>query len=415
LQAIGASCGCAPHDIACNLSVMQPQDRARGTNTFENTRRAFLKQAVGAAGALFALRSSPAWPSAVAEPEATPDQLRQMRLVAEAYMRKYDVPGMAVSVARHGQLVYEQAFGFADRARGERLTTSHLFRIASVSKPITSVAVFTLVEQGRLALSETVFGPRGVLQNDFGHPPFLPHVESLRIEHLLTHTGGGWQNDGTDPMFRNSRMNHHDLIAWAVSRLPLRYPPGEHYAYSNFGYCVLGRAIEKVTRRPYADYVRDDVLADCGVRAMRIGGNTLAERSSEEVTYHGQGENPYDMNIRRMDSHGGWLASASDLVRFAVRVDGFSPERDILRPETIQAMITPTNANPSYAKGWEVNSLRNWWHSGSLPGTATIMVRTRSDLCWAALTNTRRQKSPMEGDLDALIWQMVGKVPQWQA
>jgi hypothetical protein len=148
---------------------------------------------------------------------------------------------------------------------------------------------------------------------------------------------------------------------------------------------------------------------------MRIAGNTLAERLPEEVVYHGQGENPYDMNVRRMDSHGGWLASASDLVRFASHVDGFSPERDILKPETIRVMTTPTVANSGYAKGWAVNSQPNWWHNGSLPGTATIMVRTASGLCWAALTNTRREKSAMEGDLDALVWQMVGKVPEWHA
>jgi hypothetical protein len=78
-------------------------------------------------------------------------------------------------------------------------------------------------------------------------------------------------------------------------------------------------------------------------------------------------------------------------------------------------MTSPTSANPRYAKGWAVNQYGNWWHNGSLPGTATIIVRTHSGFCWAALTNTRRRQSGMEGDLDRLVWIMARKAAAWNA
>src|SRR5260221_12989335 len=124
---------------------------------------------------------------------------------------------------------------------------------------------------------------------------------------------------------------------------------------------------------------------------MEIEGNTAADRQAEEVLYYGQvGDDPYDKPLSRMDSQGGWIASASDLARFVVRVNGFPTEPDILHTETIRTMTAPSSANPGYARGWAVNETGSWWHGGSFSGTSTVLVRTASGLCWAALTNTRR-------------------------
>jgi CubicO group peptidase (beta-lactamase class C family) len=338
-----------------------------------------------------------------------------MARVAERFMERFGVPGLGVAVARHGRMVYEEGFGQAIRERRVAVTPRSLFRIASVTKPITSVAIFSLIERNRLRLGDRVFGSGGVLGTEFGDPSRKRFVPEITVEHLLTHTGGGWPNDGTDPMFRNPGMSHAQLIAWAIADLPLANPPGSHFAYSNFGYCVLGRVIERVARRPYAAYVQEAVLARCGISGMRIAGNTAHERAPDEVAYYDQnGEDPYGMNVARMDSHGGWLASAGDLVRFANHVDGFGDASPVLGAATIRVMTTATAANAGYAKGWAVNTSHNWWHNGSLPGTSTIMVRTASGLCWAALTNTRRS-GDIDGALDSMMWDFVRCVPAWQA
>ena len=342
---------------------------------------------------------------------------KAMASVAEDFMRSFDAPALSVAIAHNGRFVYEQAFGVTSRKTREELTASCLFRIASTSKPITSAAIFDLIEKGRLRSEDKVFGEHGILRGDYGRRPYRQWVEQITIDHLLTHTGGGWNNGPDDPMFSNPGMNHAELISWTLNSQPLANPPGTVFAYSNFGYCVLGRVIEKVTRQSYSDHVRNTILSPCGITDMRIAGNTIEDRAAREVTYYGQnGENPYGMNVTRMDSHGGWLATPSDLVQFAAHIDGFDSKRNILKAETIRMMAAPNNVNPNYARGWRVNPKGHWWHLGSLPGTTAIVVRTSSDFCWAALTNTRRQpEEEMDGALDQMVWDMVLKVNAWRA
>ena len=348
--------------------------------------------------------------------EITENERAEMRAVAEGLRAKYGIPGLSIAIARHGRLVYVEAFGVSDRdAAAPGLTPTHTFRVASVSKPITSVTVMDLVESGRLSLDDRVFGHGGILGTQYGSQPYGRWVEQIALKHLLTHTGGGWQNDANDPMFRNPQMNHAELIAWTLNNQPLVHEPGTAYAYSNFGYCVLGRVIEHVTKRPYAKHVRERILSRCGIADMSIAGNTLADRAPHEVRYYGQGnENPYTMNVRRMDSHGGWLATPSELVEFAIHIDGFKTTPNILDARTIQTMVTPTTANQGYAKGWAVNTAHNWWHAGSLPGTATLLVRTQSGFCWAALANTRKPGSDLGAGLDQGMWTIVAKVSAWR-
>jgi hypothetical protein len=120
-----------------------------------------------------------------------------------------------------------------------------------------------------------------------------------------------------------------------------------------------------------------------------------------------------------MDSHGGWVANATDLVRFAVRVDGFPTTPDILTPASIATMTTKTTApgRPKQAKGWQVDDL-SWDHNGDLPGTVSILVRTSDGFCWAALINTRRlvpdNKSTING-LERLMWKIRNDVDNWPA
>ena len=390
------------------------------------TRRTLMTRALDGAGFAFACRLLPApllsipsfafaqsSPNAGETPEPTAAERAAMADLARSFMQQYDVPGLSVAVGRAGMLAYQDAFGFADREQREALNPAHLFRIASVSKTITSVTIFSLIEQGRLRLDDKVFGPGAILGTDYGRSPYDPQVDKITLEHLLTHTGGGWSNQHADPMFSNLGLNHAQLIEWTLRNRPLNTPPGQSYAYSNFGYCVLGRVIEMITRQAYADYVDSAVLRRCGIADMAIAGNTLGERRRGEVKYYGRGDDPYDINIARMDSHGGWIARPADVVQFFMHVSGFAAPPNILKPETIQVMTAASTANPRYAKGWAVNKADNWWHNGGLPGTATIAVRTRSGFCWAAFANTR--ESAIDGALDKLVWNMVAQVKRWRA
>lgn len=347
-----------------------------------------------------------------------------MGRLAGAFKANFRAPALSVAISRNGQFVFDQGFGMADAKESAMVNMSTLFRIASVTKPITSVTIFTLIEKGKLNLNDKVFGPSGILGTKYGKAPYKQYVTDITVDHLLTHTCGGWPDDSTDPMFRFDSWDQPKLIGWTLENLPLTYPPGQHWAYSNFGYCVLGRVIEQVTGQPYADYVASNILAPCGISNMRISGNSQRQRAPNEVVYFGQyDEDPYKMNVTRMDSDSGWLATPSSLVQFLDHVAGSGNIPGMLKPETIRMMTTPSPAYPTtsaarYARGWMVsdNGAGNWWHNGSLPGSTTIMVRTSTGLCWAALANTRTEPhAQIDTALDELMWNMARTVPSWGA
>ncbi len=350
-------------------------------------------------------------PFATADAKPSSREEKALAWLAGTFLKQSGAPALSIAFARQGQLVYSEGYGLADPVKGEKVTPAHRFRIASVSKPLTSAAIYALIEQGKLKLTDKVF--TGILAMDPGKAA-SPASTDITLHHLLTHTGGGWSNKERDPMFQHPEMNHEDLINTTLQTHALDTEPGKAYAYSNFGYCVLGRVIEKVTGKPYAGFVQQSVLTPCGIKNMQIAGDTLADRAEKEVVYLGQdGEDPYGMNIRRMDSHGGWMATPTDLVQFLTHVDGFRTTPDILRDTTIKTMTTGTTANPAYASGFSVNTAPNWWHGGSLPGTSTLIVRTASGMCWAAFANSRSKSNPQ--DLDAMMWQMAKAVPAWKA
>jgi len=174
--------------------------------------------------------------------------------------------------------------------------------------------------------------------------------------------------------------------------------------------------IEKLSGKTYEQYTKDAVLTPCGITDMVIGGNTLAQRKAGEVLYNGQGgEDPYNMNITRMDSHGGWLATATDLARFLAHVDGFTGVPDILQTATEATMTTPSAGNPNYACGWGVNSANNWYHTGSLPGTTTEVIRASNGFCWVILCNTRGTNYDLDNAMDNLLWPVVNDATTpWQ-
>ena len=354
---------------------------------------------------------------------STGQQRGEMGRIAQGFRQQFSVPATSIAISRNGQFVYDQSVGMGDRQHLVQVEQDSLFRIASVTKPITSVTIFSLIERGKLNLTDKVFGPSGILGIKYGKPPYKLYVADITVDHLLTHTAGGWPNDNTDPMMHNDGWDQTKLITETIANLPLTNPPGTHWAYSNFGYCILGRIIEQVTGQPYESYVQANILVPCGITTMQIAKNKESQRAPNEVVYFGQySEDPYKINITRMDSHGGWIASSTQLVQFLNHVAGAPNIPALLKPATIKLMTTPAPAYPAgdarYARGWMVrdNGAGNWWHNGSLPGTTSIMVRTPTGFCWAALANTRTQPSnEIDAAIDQMMWNMVRTVPSWNA
>jgi CubicO group peptidase (beta-lactamase class C family) len=323
------------------------------------------------------------------------------------FMQKNAIPGVSIAITRSEKLVYAKSYGKDGSTEQAPVTNASLYRVASVSKTLTSAAIMRLLEAGKLSLDSSVFGASGILSSDFSSSN-LAAMGDITVGHLLHHTSGNWPNDGTDPMFAQPTKSIHELIQWTLDTYPDRGMRGT-YAYSNFGFCLLGRIIEKLSGKSYAQFVTDEILAPAGITDMVIGGSTLAERKANEVTYASTDGDPYAVNdISRMDANGGWIASATDLMRFVVRVDGFTNKPDFFSADTIHTMTTASAGNPNYACGWSVNAAGNWWHTGLLIGATSEIIRAQKGLSWAILANAGGTSSPsMISEMDQLIWPFV--------
>ncbi|MGB2629003.1 MAG: serine hydrolase domain-containing protein [Candidatus Acidiferrum sp.] len=334
-----------------------------------------------------------------------------MMQYTEPFQRQYRVPAMSVALSKSGRFVFDHAGGMADRQHMTQAQESSLFRIADLSKVLTAVTIFSLIEAGKLNLTDRIFGSAGILSTKYGKPPYKTYVTDITVDNLLTHTAGGWPADDNDPMFHNNGWDQSKLISSTIDNIPLTSQPGTQWAYSNFGYCVLGRVIEQVSGQPYPTYVQGNILAPCGITTMQIAHNSERQRASDEVVYIGQySEDPYKINVTRMDSSGGWIASSTELVQFLNHVAGAPGIPALLKPETIRIMTTPVPAYPEgdarYARGWMVadNGAGSWWHSGSLPGSTALMIRNPDGSCAAAVCNTR---SEPHQEMDTAMYEML--------
>ncbi|WP_165372199.1 serine hydrolase [Emticicia agri] len=334
--------------------------------------------------------------------------------LVNAFVKKYDITGLTFAISNQEKLMYAKGYGYADKANNTPVTPYSLFRIASVSKPITAIAVMKLIEDGKLSLDDKVFGDNGILGNKYGGKPYRNGYENITVKHLLEHTAGVATNDGNDPMFSAFNLTQDQIIENAVKNRNLYATPGTKYYYSNLGYCMLGRIIEKVSGMTYEQYLQKAIFEPTGTDNIQLTGNTIANRKENEVVYYSQTNSPYAYNVARMDSHGGLIASSIDLLKLISHVDGFNTKPDILKPETI-ATMTKYNAANGYALGWSVNQANYWWHTGLLIGTSSELVRSPSGFSWAIIANYGELNSNDQyvTDLDNLGWNIISAIKDW--
>ena len=347
-----------------------------------------------------------------------------------------------LAVTKNGRLVFHHAYTWAPATTLPTQPTN-LFRIASLSKQFTSVGVMQLLQAGKLGLDE----PISNLLN-------LAVVSDVRfravtIRQLLQHWGGWDRGVSYDPMFRDSIISNTlgkplptspQAVIDYMKGQPLDHDPGTVYAYSNFGYCLLGRIIEAVTGMTYDQYIQSSVLAPAGIWDMRIGKSLLADADPAEVDYEDSlrrivpsvmGTNSPALvpvqyggwNLSTMDSHGAWLATAADLVRFSSAFDvrTNSPLLPATWIDTMWSQPPELSDSPSsyYGAGWSVRpkggGTYNAWHSGSLDGTFSYTVRRWDGYCWAVIFNRRAKFSstPDYNNVDAEVNNVINSITSW--
>ncbi|MEU9837054.1 serine hydrolase domain-containing protein [Streptosporangium sp. NPDC048047] len=388
------------------------------------SRRNLLRAGAGALPAL-ALGARPALAAPL--PEVTvsgtaPSSLAGFDNVMKTFVKERNISNAQLAITKYGRLVLARGYTYSDGSHYVPQTTpTSLFRIASLSKHITAAAIMRLVQDGRLSLSAPVTTLLGL---PAAADPRLAQVTVLR---LLQHLGG-WDRDASgDQLWLDHTISaaldaplpigHDDIVRYATAR-PLDFDPGSKMVYSNYGYLLLGRIVEKVSGTDYESYVRKTLLDPVGVTRMRVGRSLRSESLPGEVPYDSQYTRktvlddsgavvPYQyggFNMPNQDANGGWVASAVDLVRFA-RV--FDAAGTVLNSASISRMFAKPEIGVSgdgwwYGAGWYVRQVTghlNTWHSGGMPGTYTYLARLQNGFSYAALFNRREEAGTLDYDV----------------
>ncbi len=356
----------------------------------------------------------------------------------DGLLKQFSIPGGQLACVKEGKFIHNRGYGLADVERKRNVKPKSLFRIGSVSKTITQVAVMTLVERGALRLDDKAFEILKSLQPPEGSS-LDPRLGEITVHHLLKHQGG-W--DGIEPMFppwsRTAAATIgtpeppecETIIRYMMSK-PLSYAPGSRTVYSNFGYCVLGRIIERVSGKSYEEYVQGAVLKPAGIRDMGIGGTRLRELARREVRYYhqfnqtelpyktesvfpGEGQVPWAYGgyyLRATDAHGGWIGSAADIARFAASIDG-QVGRALLSPASRHTLMNL----PKQAGAEEPETTPfHLSHAGALQGSnAALLYRTRDGLSIGITFNSlpvdyQAFFAQLISDLDAALAKLPSK------
>lgn len=357
--------------------------------------------------------------------------------IVERFLSEWHLQGASFALMKNNKLIYCKGYGYADLEAGVKTDVAHVFRVASVSKLITAIGIMKLVEEGKLQLDDKVFGNHGILSDSCFSNIRDPRSEHITVEHLLRHQGGYSVSAG-DPMFcpieiaqkMNAPMpaSLNTMIQFVLSRR-LRYAPGEGTIYSNIGYGILSKVIEKVTSQDYEDYIRENILKPAGCSDMHLGRNLYKDKFSNEVRYYDV-ENAEPIaacdgsgqilpkcyggnNVEGLFGAGGWVASPAELLRLVATVDGDPAISDILKPESVASMTQHIeNALPL---GWiEADRQGNWSRTGTLAGSSALIKRQQDGYTWVFLTNTSSWKgSHFPNYINAMVNKAMNTVETW--
>lgn len=349
---------------------------------------------------------------------------------ANDFLRQWNLAGMTMSVVKDGKLIYAHGFGYSDVEAKQPVTPGQLFRIASVSKLITAVAIMNLVEHKSISLDSKVFGPKAIIKDSIFNKVKDPRLYNITVRHLLAHAGG-WSFRYGDMAFNSLlllELNGEtgaatmDSYCRFIASRKLHFDPGTRSSYSNMGYMFLRKVIESVTGQTYEKYVTNEVLKPIGITDMHIGRSYLSERRFNEVKYYESDDNQlvscfdgtgrmvpkqYGGNpIELLGPAGGWIASSVELAKLMVMVDGFKNVPDMLPGNLINQMVE--NKLFRGPLGWKtVKDNGDWIRTGSMAGTSAIMKRQSNGFSWVVIINSSSWKGPR---LPYYVNYMMGKV-----
>lgn len=315
-------------------------------------------------------------PISVAQDAALPALTEpKIERAVTAFMSNVNAPGVSVAVSHGPTVRWANGYGLADIEQFVPAKADTVYRLASVSKPITAVAVMQLIERGRLSLDDTV-------------SKWLPDAPSvwrpITVEQLLTHQSGIRHYTAAEDESGNANVKHYVSLRDALAIFsgdPLLHQPGAKMTYSTYAYTLLGVVIEAASGQDYVTFVTKNIFEPAAMRQSRVDEvHALIPNRSPGYAKTETGA------LRRasfMDSSykipgGGWLSTVGDLVRFGLALQ----DGTLMKPSTFRQMTVARHVNgqnTGYGLGWIVDG---WgpgtppipglvWHGGVQQGVTT--------------------------------------------
>ena len=301
--------------------------------------------------------------------------------------------GATVLISKNGKIIYKRGIGMANLELNIPMQANNVFRIGSVTKQFTAVAILQLVEKGKLNLQDeiTKFIP--------GYPM---HGNKITIEHLLTHTSGIQDFTAIKGNANRSAIDYtpQEMIEYFKDQ-PMRFAPGTKWEYSNSGYFLLGYIIEHTTGKTYAQYLEENIFKPSGMN------NSLYASDSRIIKHRAYGytrgekgfENARYISMTQPYAAGAILSTVEDLFKWnhALRSSG------LLNKEMLEKAFTKYKLNDgtktNYGYGWRLGYIResrSIWHGGLIDGfMAMTMYLPKEDVFVAVLSNCDC-KSPVD-------------------
>jgi CubicO group peptidase (beta-lactamase class C family) len=321
-----------------------------------------------------------------------------------------------VLLAKNGKIVFQKSYGSADIEHDVANRPDTVFRIGSITKSFTGLAVLQLEERGLLKVEEPL-------------TKYLPETpgewKAVTLHHLLTHTSGVPDISKAPPYSNHSDPLRIDKTLKEMAGKPLDFEPGSRFTYSNSGYMILGRVIEKVSGKKYEEYLTANILRPAGMNHSGLDHNepVVKHRASGYVVRSGALANAVREEMMGPFSAGGLYSTAGDLLKFDRALRGEA----ILKKATLDKAFTPrvkaafpppfNDPNAHYGYGWLVSNVaghRSIGHGGWVSGFVTDFTRyPDDDMVLIVLGNIEGPQMPVISQkVNRVLWGGAYEVPK---
>lgn len=324
---------------------------------------------------------------------------------------KPNEPGATALVAKKGRVIYKKGFGMANLELDVPMKTDHVFRIGSITKQFTAIAILQLMEQGKLNLQDEI--------TKF-IPDYPTQGNKITVEHLLTHTSGIRDFASMRDTVQRGRIDFtpRQMIDYFRNE-PMRFAPGTKYEYSNSGYVVLGYIIEKITGRTYAQYLEENFFKPLGMNSSLFSSDTkLVKNRASGYSKTKQGfENAAPISMTQPYAAGAILSTVEDLCKWQKAVQSYQ----LVKKETLDKAWTRYQLNDgspiNYGYGWRqgfIQGSASLWHGGLINGFITMAMYLPGEDVFVAVFSNCENNSPVDvtAKLAALA---IGKPYEYKA